>query len=96
MKALKDFCLFILIGVGWFFATLLMFKEFQNILITAGVQSLFLMLTYLLFKKEGWIMKSETPKMLNRVVTYYDVDVACSALDMNDDLSYYKDLAKEN
>lgn len=53
MKALKDFCLFILIGVGWFFATLLMFKEFQNILITAGVQSLFLMLTYLLFKKEG-------------------------------------------
>lgn len=41
-------------------------------------------------------MKSETPKMLNRVVTYYDVDVACSALDMNDDLSYYKDLAKEN
>lgn len=40
--------------------------------------------------------KSETPKMLNRVVTYYDVDDACSALDMDDDLSYYQDLAKEN
>lgn len=40
--------------------------------------------------------KSETPKMLNRVVTYYDVDDVCSALDMDDDLSYYQDLAKEN